>query len=221
MIVDEAVVSRLIYLQKAYPSKSDDNKYLSAEINKYFSKDAIEQRVSVLCKAMRDGKVSGKMLHKHYPLLLFFSKKYRGQRKIIFNKNLLPVDSFKDLCVDFGIPCHLKKHGSSDNQVFRLLPAFGLNLDEVKAGKESPLCGWNIIWEFLYTNSYFHYDLKSRRWIIYNSLLKMPNSFWTKALAQFELKDFIGSTLTKENLTTSSSAKGDIYVALGEKENPI
>jgi hypothetical protein len=185
MIIDEVVVDRIVYLQKAFPSKSDDIEWLTKYANEYFSKVETEQRVSILCKAMLDGKVSGKMLYYYYPLFLFFSNSYRDGRKIIFNKEQTKsIERFKQACIGFGIPSHLKKHGNSDKRIFRVLPSFKeLSLDKVRKG-EIPLSSelWASVWEFLIEMGYICNESLGF-WKIRNSQLKFPATFWKKAIA--------------------------------------
>jgi hypothetical protein len=187
MIIDEVVLDKIIHLQKAYPSRSEDIDFLTNETNTYFSKHCTEERVSLLCQAMIDKKVAGCMLYPYYPLLLFFSNPYKDGRKIIFDKTaqLEDMKIFKKLCIGFGFSSHLKKHGNSDRRVFRILPSFKeLDLENVKHGKKDPACNWEEIWNYLIASQYF--EAKEHMfWCIKNTTLKFPMSFWKKALKNF------------------------------------
>ena len=57
---------------------------------------------------------------------------------------------FVEFCKEFGIPSHLKKHGSSNYKVFRLLPKMpDLKLTEISEGKLAPSIGWTPFWKYL------------------------------------------------------------------------
>jgi hypothetical protein len=188
MIIDEVVVERLIWLQKAYPSMSDNAEHLVDEVNSYFSKETTEQRVSVLCKAMKSGKVAGKLLYPYYPLLLFHSKKFKDGRKIVLDSktNGSELEIFKKACVAFGIPSYLKKHGNSSRRVFRLLPSFSeLDLDKARRGHKVPEWAWLPIWNYLTANRYLDYS-GSHEWYLKAKPLQFPNSFWGVALSKLE-----------------------------------
>jgi len=186
MIVDEAVIDRLLYLQKAYPSKAADTDYLSKNLSFYFSKGEIEDRVKILSTSMVSKKPSGLILYKHYPLLLFFSKKYKKGRKLIVDrrKSSSEMRRFKEFFIDFGIPFHLKKHGNSEQKLFKLIPEFKvLGLSEVRSGKKDPFCGWKVIWDFLEDYGYFSVSHGSSNTCrIENDCLNMSQLFWKRAL---------------------------------------
>tara|TARA_R110000851_G_scaffold292317_3_gene446782 strand:- start:12679 stop:13374 length:696 start_codon:yes stop_codon:yes gene_type:complete len=215
MLVDQVMVDRIIHLQKANPSKSDSSNFLTSELNTYFSKEEIEQRVSLLCQAMLDGKVAGRMLYTYYPIFLFFSKSYKDGRKIIFDQfedeSILRL--FQKACVAFGLPSHLKKHGNSTRKVFRSLPSFKeLQLEEVREGsvaipESMEISVWHFLMSFQYLypvsqenadSTIFPVIYKQKLWIIQNSELKFPQEFWEKlAASALKLGPFLENNKTE------------------------
>lgn len=149
MVVDETIVQQVLRVKKAYPSKTLEE--IVAEVNKFFSKELMNERVTALAKSMVDGISTGRLLYRFYPLILFNTYEYKDSLKIVLDsRNTELIKLFVEFCKEFGIPSHLKRHGSSAYRVFRLLPQMpDLKLTEISEGKVTPTSGWQPFWKYL------------------------------------------------------------------------
>ena len=80
---------------------------------------------------------------------------------------------FEEFCLEFGISSHLKKHGSSNRKIFRIIPDKPiLRLEEVIQGKFDPPIGWDSICEYLFQEC----EISSDSCINYGTTLAIPES---------------------------------------------
>jgi len=149
MLIDDTIVQQVLRVKKAYPSLTISE--ITAEVNKFFSREETFERVKILSKSIKNGDSLGKLLYRYYPLLLFNCTEYKNDWKIILDKrNIKLLEFFKAFCLEFGISSHLKKHGGSQYKLFRLIPRMSdLNLKEVWLGMETPKIGWDPCWDYL------------------------------------------------------------------------
>lgn len=147
MLVDETIVHQVLLTRKAYPSLTEAE--IAEKVDGYFSKEELVARVETLTQSMVNGSSTGTFLHKFYPFLLFETYELNEELKLVLDNTDEPrLEIFREFCLEFGIPSHLKKHGSSKTRVFRMLPAMPvLELESIKQGEEPPI-GWKVFCKY-------------------------------------------------------------------------
>jgi hypothetical protein len=155
MIVDETIVQQVLRVRKAYPSKSEAE--IAEEVNRFFSKKETMERVTAIAKTVDGKDMSGRFIQKFWPMLLLHTYEYQeGLKFVMDSRNTRLQKRFIEFCKEFGIQSHLKKHGSSKYQVFRMLPDMpALKLKEVVSGEPPPT---EYLWELLYLHVVDYYS---------------------------------------------------------------
>lgn len=140
--VDETIVQQTLRILNAYPSMPLPD--VCIKLNHYFNKEETHKRVRTLCLSMD---CPDSILVDYYPLLLFHGNVIGSQEKIL--KLVLDKDNselvklFKRFALDFGLPSHLQRHGTSKNRVFAKMPWPGDQLlSDVWRCRKDPIIGW-------------------------------------------------------------------------------
>lgn len=137
MVIDEVIVQKILTLRDAYPS--DSLQKVGERATEYFSHETTAKRVASITYSWVQSK--GSYLNKFLPLLLFFGTETEDSIKIVLDirkPDLLQL--WKKMCLELGIPSHLKKYGSSIYKVYREIPEMpDLLLSEMLLGSSQEL----------------------------------------------------------------------------------